>query len=47
MVKKKVPETKEDAPVEDLLVMVKGDHHIRVHPTQVGPWEKQGWSLEE
>lgn len=33
---------------EALLVMEKtGEKDIRVHPTQVGPWQAQGWTVKE
>lgn len=36
------------APQSDLLTMTKpGEEPITVHPTQVGPWQKQGWNIEE
>ena len=39
---------KKDAEEADLLTMNKdGEKEIRVHPTQVGPWQKQGWSVKE
>lgn len=39
----------EKRPVEPhagLLVMEKNGETIEVHPTQVGPWERQGWQVQ-
>lgn len=32
---------------DGLLVMEKDGEEIRVHPNQVGPWQAQGWTVQE
>jgi hypothetical protein len=50
MAKKKEIEPNQEVPQPDaggLLVMVKDGQEINVHPTQVGPWLAQGWTVKE